>query len=248
MNPDDDPEARIRALEQPLADTARATELGAGTTPYTAPDQAYMPPPLPPMPPQAQGPYPQSGYGPPPAYGSQPSYGPPPGYGSQSAYGSGYGAQPWGQTPRTSSGGIPWAVFAGIAVVFLLIAAGVGFVIMNKASQEISSFPSISIPSVGMPTGPDRPTAAPPGESLGVSGMNQNKTLECNDNYVTVSGMGNIVTINGHCTTVVVSGMQNKVTLDSSDQINVSGGNNVVTYHSGSPDIHNGGGNQVQQG
>ena len=34
MEPQDDPEARIRALEQPLADTARATELG--TTPYTA--------------------------------------------------------------------------------------------------------------------------------------------------------------------------------------------------------------------
>ena len=29
MNPEDDPEARIRALEQPLADTARASELGA---------------------------------------------------------------------------------------------------------------------------------------------------------------------------------------------------------------------------
>ncbi len=28
MNPEDDPEDRIRALEQPLADTARASELG----------------------------------------------------------------------------------------------------------------------------------------------------------------------------------------------------------------------------
>ena len=34
MEPQDDPEARIRALERPLADTARATELG--TTPYTS--------------------------------------------------------------------------------------------------------------------------------------------------------------------------------------------------------------------
>lgn len=227
MNPEDDPEARIRALEQPLAETARATELGTGTTPYTAPDQAYMPPPLPPMPPQAQDPY------------------TPPGYGA-----------PWGPPPqRRSSAGIPWALFAGIAVVFVIVAAGVGFVVMKKATQDIPSFPGISIPSIpsmpsmpGISTIPPAPTAAPPGESIGVSGMNQNKTLECNDNYVTVSGMGNTVTITGHCTTVVVSGMQNKVTLDSSDEINASGVNNVITYHSGSPVIHNGGENQVQQG
>ena len=219
MEPQDDPEARIRALEQPLADTARATELGTGTTPYTAPDQAYAPPPLPPMP----GPY------------------TPPGYGA-----------PWAPPPRKSSAGIPWAVFAGIAVVFLIVAAGVGFVIVNKTSREISSFPGISIPSIpsipSISTIPPGPTAAPPGESIGVSGMSQNKTLECDDNYVTVSGMGNTVTITGHCTTVVVSGMQNKVTLDSSDQINASGVNNVITYHSGSPDIQNGGNNVVQQG
>jgi hypothetical protein len=232
MNPDDDPEARIRALEQPLADTARATELGTGATPYTAPDQAYAPPPLPPMPPQAQGPYNQGPYTPP-----------------------GYGA-PWAPPPqRKSSAGIPWAVFAGIAVFFLIVAAGVGFVIVNRVSRDISSFPDISIPSVpsipsmpGISTLPSAPTAAPPGESIGVSGMGQNKTLECNDNYATVSGMGNTVTITGHCTTVVVSGMQNKVTLDSSDEINASGANNVITYHSGSPVIHNGGDNQVQQG
>jgi DUF3060 family protein len=228
MEPQDDPEARIRALEQPLADTARATELGTGTTPYTAPDQAYAPPPLPPMPPQAQGPYNQGPYTPP-----------------------GYGA-PWAPPPPKSSAGIPWVLFAGIAIVFLVIAAGVGFVIVNKASRDISSFPGISIPSFpsipSISTIPSAPTAAPPGESIGVSGMSQNKTLECNDNYVTVSGMGNTVTITGHCTTVVVSGMQNKVTLDSSDQINASGVNNVITYHSGSPEIHNGGNNQVQQG
>src|SRR5262249_42731902 len=56
MNPQDDPEARIRALEQPLADTARASELGGpqpgGFSPY--------PPPPPPPPPY--GSY-DSGYG-----------------------------------------------------------------------------------------------------------------------------------------------------------------------------------------
>src|SRR4029077_13916098 len=58
MEPRDDPEARIRALEQPLADTARATELG--TTPYATSSDAYLPPPLPP---QAQGAHMPPGYG-----------------------------------------------------------------------------------------------------------------------------------------------------------------------------------------
>lgn len=226
MDPQDDPEARIRALEQPLADTARATELGTGTTPYTAPNQAYAPPPLPPMPPQAQGPY------------------TPPGYGA-----------PWTPPPRKSSAGIPWAVFAGIAIVFLIIAAGVGFVIVSKTSRDISSFPGISIPNIpsfpsipSMPNAPSQPTAAPPGGQLSVSGMSENKTLECDDNNVSISGMGNTVTITGHCKTVSVSGVQNKITLETSDQITASGLDNVVTYHSGSPDINNAGNNVVQQG
>jgi hypothetical protein len=44
MEPHDDPEARIRALEQPLADTARATELG--TTPYGYGAPWAAPPPV----------------------------------------------------------------------------------------------------------------------------------------------------------------------------------------------------------
>ena len=223
MEPQDDPEARIRALEQPLADTARATELGTGTTPYTAPDQAYAPPPLPPMP----GPY------------------TPPGYGA-----------PWAPPPRKSSAGIPWAVFAGIAVVFLIVAAGVGFVIVHKTSREISSFPGISIPSIPsiQPTAPggggpaNTVTTAPSGGQISVAGVSESKTIACNDSHVSVSGVSNTVTITGHCVNVTVSGMQNHVTLDTSDQIDASGFDNVVTYHSGSPDINSGGSNAVQQG
>jgi len=228
MEPQDDPEARIRALEQPLADYARATELG--TTPYTAPNDAYLPPPLPPMPPQ------------------QGSYQPP-----------GYGA-PWAPPPRKSSGGIPWVVFAVAAVVFMIIAAGVGFIIVNNASRQIPDFPGVSIPSISvpsipsvpsmpsMPNMPAEPTAAPPGEQLSVSGVGETKTLECNDNIVSISGVSNTVTISGHCTRVTVSGMQNKITVDTSDQINASGLDNVVTYHSGDPDINSAGNNVVQQG
>jgi hypothetical protein len=236
MNPQDDPEARIRALEQPLADNARATELGS--TPYTAPGGAYPPPPLPPMPPQAQGPY------------------PPPGYGT-----------PWTPPPaQKSSAGIPWVVLGIGAVIFMAIAAGVAFYISSKSKNEFGSFtvPSISIPSISVPAIPSMPSdqpsqpgqpgqigpsAPPSGGQLSVAGIQENKTIACNDSRVSISGVSNTVTITGHCASVDVSGMQNHVTLDTSDQIIASGFNNVVTYHSGNPDIDNSGGsNQVQQG
>jgi hypothetical protein len=224
MEPHDDPEARIRALEQPLADYARATELG--TTPHTAPNNAYLPPPLPPMPPPAQG-----------------SYQPP-----------GYGA-PWAPPPRKTSAGIPWVVLGIGAVVFMILAAGVGFIIVNNSTRQIPDIPGVSVPSFpsmpsmpSVPSMPVQPTEAPPGGQLSVAGMGENKTLECNDNSVSISGVTNTVTITGHCTTVTVSGMQNKVNLEAADQINASGFDNVVTYQSGSPDINNAGNNVVQQG
>ncbi len=216
MEPQDDPEARIRALEQPLADNARAIELG--TTPYSSGGDAYLRPPMPPMPPPVSGPRP----------------------------------------PRKVSAGIPWVVLGIGAVVFMAVAAAVGFYIVNKWTPE---FPSISVPS--FPSVPSIPTAqpktpgggpantvtnAPPGGQLSVAGINENKTIACNDNHVSVDGIANTVTITGHCATVTVSGMQNKVTLDASDQINASGFDNVVIYHSGEPDVINGGSNVVQQG
>jgi Protein of unknown function (DUF3060) len=237
VNPQDDPEARIRALEQPLVDTARATELG--TTPYNSGGAytgggAYQAPPVPPMPPPVTG----------PDYGGQ--YTPP-----------GYGA-PWAPTPRKSSAGIPWVVLGIGAVVFMAIATGVGFVIVNRATSSFPDIPGVSIPNIpslpsapSMPNAPGmpvQPTTAPPGGQLSVAGMGENKTLGCNDNRVSISGVSNTVTITGHCTTVTVSGMQNKVTLETSDQISASGVNNVITYHSGSPDINNAGNNTVQQG
>ena len=232
MNPQDDPEARIRALEQPLADTARATELGSPSG-YTG-GGAYQPPPVPPMPPPVTG----------PDYGNQ--YAPP-----------GYGA-PWGQPPKKSSGGIPWIVLGLVALVFMIVAVGIGFVVVNRATSTFPDIPGISIPSMpsfpsmpSMPSTPGmpvQPTEAPPGGALSVAGMGENKTLECNDNRVSISGVNNTVTITGHCTTVTVSGMQNKITLDTSDRISASGFDNVITYHSGSPDIDNAGNNVVQQG
>ena len=217
MEPQDDPEARIRALEQPLADTARATELG--TTSYTTPSEAYLPPPLPPMPSQERGPYPPAEYGP-----------------------------PW-TPPRKTSAGIPWVVFGIIAVVFMAVAGVVGFLVVNKSTPEIPTIPGVSTPSMpSMPNMPPEPTTAPPGGQISVAGVGENQTIACNDNNVSVSGVSNTVTITGLCTTVTVSGMQNHVTLDASDEINASGFDNVVIYHSGSPDVNSGGSNVVQQG
>ena len=163
--------------------------------------------------------------------------------------------RPVDQPQRKSSAGIPWVVLGIGAVVFMVIAAGVGFFIVNKSTSTFPDFPGVSIPSIpsmpSMPSTPGmplQPTTAPPGEQLSVAGMGENKTLECNDNSVSISGVSNTVTITGHCTTVTVSGMQNKVTLEPSDQINASGFDNVVIYHSGSPDINNAGNNVVEQG
>ena len=228
MEPQDDPEARIRALEQPLADAARATELG--TTPYTS-GGAYLPPPVPPMPPLAPG------------YGAQ--YTPP-----------GYGA-PWAPPPRKVSAGIPWVVLGIGAVVFMALAGGVGWYIVNKSTRE---FPMINVPSISVPSLPsvqpstpggepaNTVTIPPPGAQLSVAGVGETKTIACNDSHVSVSGVSNTVTITGRCADVTVSGMQNKVTLDAADQITASGVNNNITYHSGSPDINNAGNNVVQQG
>src|SRR5206468_12464145 len=123
------------------------TELG--TTPYTAQNGAYLPPPLPPMPPPAQGQY------------------QPPGYGA-----------PWGPPPRKSSAGIPWVVLGIGAAVFMMLAAGVGFLIVNKSTRQIPDIPGISIPSFpsmpsmpSMPSVPVQPTEAPPGGQLSVAGM-----------------------------------------------------------------------------
>jgi hypothetical protein len=137
----------------------------------------------------------------------------------------------------------------------MILAAGVGFIIVNNSTRQIPDIPGVSVPSFpsmpsmpSVPSMPVQPTEAPPGGQLSVAGMGENKTLECNDNSVSISGVTNTVTITGHCTTVTVSGMQNKVNLEAADQINASGFDNVVTYQSGSPDINNAGNNVVQQG
>ncbi len=89
----------------------------------------------------------------------------------------------------------------------------------------------------------------PQGAPLDVSGIDENKTITCNDNDVTVSGINNTIVITGHCASLTVTGMKNSVTVDAADTIEASGMNNRVTFHSGAPKISNSGvDNVIAQG
>ncbi|VBA33672.1 hypothetical protein LAUMK13_00321 [Mycobacterium innocens] len=244
MNREDDPEARIRQLEQPLADAARASELGSSQPPGGSAYQGYPPPgPVPPPPPM------------PPPYGST--------YGSYDSYG--YQSPFPGATPRSSSGNRLFWILAAVFVVGILVVVGgivafAGSHISRTLSTLTPTFPTISSPAgtVAPPSGsktqtptagPSTSPAPPPGGNLSVSGLHENKTLACNDSVVEISGMSNTVVITGRCASLTVSGIENTVTVDAVDTIEASGINNKVTYHSGSPKVSkSGSGNVVQQG
>ncbi|MDX1884706.1 DUF3060 domain-containing protein [Mycolicibacterium sp. 120270] len=266
MNFEDDPEARIRALEQPLSDQARASELGGA---QAGSDAAYLPPPV-------------SAYSPPdpntPTYGTQ-DFGTQP-YGTQQWGTQQWGAQQWGAAPTKVSGGIPWVIFGMIAVVILVISAGIiVFVTQMTGAPDDSSVPSgggsiditlgepSPIPSVEIPQAPTVPsipvpgvpapgppgadpngTTAAPGQTVTVSGVDENRTVTCKGGDVSVSGIRNTVTIIGHCAQVAVSGIENNITVDAADKIGASGFDNKVTYHGGTPQIDADGSNTVQQG
>jgi hypothetical protein len=239
MNSQDDPEERIRELERPLADAARASEPGQAPPPGGYP---YPPaPPGPPPPPPPASPW---------TYGGGPLYGSPPSSSS--------GNRTW------------WIVGTFIVIAFLALAGGIAAFAAHQLSgvrSTISSPPSISAtfgPPSSATTSPRSPgpsstrtrTTTPstsptpaPGARISVSGINENRTIACNNNIVSVSGVSNTVVITGHCTSLTVSGVQNAITVDSVDSIDASGFSNKITYHSGNPKISNSGGsNEVQQG
>jgi hypothetical protein len=245
MNPEEDPEARIRQLEQPLA--GYATELGAnrpteGVNPTTPlPPPAYGAP--------YQAPYQTSPYDAPPFGVSYPQVqkkGPPIGL-----------------------------IFGLLAVVVVLIFGGVGaFVWTMMSKNEIASTvptyrpsePDVAGGGGSVDAGADRPTVSPPtalptkdpevpevavapaGGQYSVSGIDETETVECNGSNISVSGVNNVVTLRGHCLSVTVSGVENQVTLDTADRIGASGFDNQVIYHSGAPQVDATGGNIVTQG
>ena len=232
MNPQEDPEARIRALEQPLSDAARASELGN--------DQRYdaygYPPPPPPPPAQ---PWPYTG---------NPHLGGYPGGFPTAPQRSGFRAWmlfvPVAIILLATAGGVvAWMTYQNTSVIGNSpgISGGGGL---------ITDAPPTRRSTVGeVPTaGPSQPVPQP-GSTVSVSGIGAVKTIACNQNVVVVSGANNRITITGHCTSLTVSGFENNVTVDTADAITASGFNNHIAFHSGAPVINQSGeGNLIEQG
>jgi Protein of unknown function (DUF3060) len=232
MKPEDDPEARIRELERPLADTARASELGSAQTPGGYP---YPPgPAAPPLPPP-----------------------PPFNYGTSlprtSLRSPALSRMLWIFIALFIIG--PIALAAAISyntghqfsrgLTTLSPAPSV------SPSTVPNSLPNneIQTPGAGPSTAPPSKPLPPVGGNLSAAGINESQTIACNDSIVNVSGISNTVVLTGHCKSLDVSGVQNKVTVDAVDTIEASGFNNRITYHTGSPSIDKSGdGNVVQQG
>ena len=231
MNPQDDPEARIRDLERPLADVASTSELGTGQYPG---GYGSAPPP------------------PPPGYRYGTPFPTPPTRGS--------GGFPWWWLIVAAFVIGLVAIGAGVAVfgsnMFSTsspfssgsgdrpnISGGGGT--LHLRPIEPTDRPRRQDPDAERRTAGGRPAA---GRQRGVSGIGENKTIACNDSVVSVSGVDNTVVITGHCTSLTVSGMDNVVTVDSAESIEASGFDNRVTFKSGSPEINkSGGGNVVER-
>ena len=233
MDPQDDPEARIRELERPLSEQAR--ELGTpqsgdytGTPPpvYSSTD-GTLPPPLPPPPP------------PPGAWGA--------GYSPASSPAASGTFNPTVRTPSASLR-IGWVVLGIFLVVGVIVAGGV-WMAVSRVSSGIDEFTS-NLPSFDSPspqTGGAVPTATA-AAPVNLAGANERLSAVCDGGAVTVSGVSNTIEITGSCSQVTVSGVDNTVRVESAAVIDASGFDNRVTYLSGNPTINNTGDNVVEQG
>jgi Protein of unknown function (DUF3060) len=238
MQPEDDPEARIRDLERPLADVARTSELG--TTEY-------------PSGPGYSSDYNTGAYLPPPVQ----TYGAPPYMGMPQQPKSGFSAW-W-----IFAGIAVLLIFiAGGIVIF----SATMFKLDSNARPpieipEVVGGETVDKVPTGLPRTPDTPgrsiietpsaaPVVPPGTPLIISGIRKNETIACNNNdAIVINGIENTITITGHCVSLTVSGVQNVVTIDSTDAIDASGIENRVIYHSGEPQIDTAGSeNVVEQG
>jgi hypothetical protein len=251
MNSPEDPEERIRQLEQSAASYG-AVELGA--------EQAHEGlNPTSPLPPPAYGAPPPPGYGAPPPYGSPPSYGDP----YQPPFGTHY-------TPVQKKGAPVGLIMGLLAVVLIVVFGGIAAFVWNVSSTiedsnsaggggsfdrpggaQTNGPPTIDFPSFpgmpGVPSGDVEPTATS-GAPVSVAGVDQTKTVVCDQGKVSVSGVNNTVTLTGHCLSVTVSGVDNHVTIDSADVIGASGFENDVVYLSGDPEVNASGSNTVSRG
>jgi hypothetical protein len=233
MKSEDDPEARIRELEQPLAEAARASEASANPSP-----SKWTPPPGSPMPPPAGPPMPTA----PPL-----------------PYSDSFSSPRTGMAPRSQ---IRWIMLAVFVIGMICLPLAIFFFSAHQVSRSglptMLPFPSFSspspAPSATMPhtsgTAPSTSvTTAPVGGSLSVAGINEIRTVACRDSNLSISGVANEVVITGHCASLTISGVRNKVSVEATESIQASGFNNEITYRSGTPHIQTSGqGNLVQKG
>ncbi len=229
MKPEDDPEARIRELERPLAETAQESEAGSTQPPggYTYPPGPAVPPPPPPV-----------------NYGT--SFPP-------TAPRSFSFSRMWWVLiasfvlfPMAIAGFIAFNTARqlphnGLSTLFPAPSA--------SQSPAPNSPPSTVTQTPGASASTSAPaTPLPPaGADINVSGIKETRTIACNASVVTVSGISNKVVITGHCASLTVSGVQNSIAVDAVDTIEASGFNNQITYHTGSPTIENSGEQNVVQ-
>ena len=242
MKSEEDPEARIRELEQPLADAARASEAGENPPP-----SKWAPPPASAMPPP-----PGAAFPPGPPMPTPPSL----------PYSGGMFPGPSAQYSRSNR--TLWIILGVFVIGMIALPAAIFLFTAHQVSRSgmTTMFPTPIIPSdTPTPSGAMTKTraapstsltpapTAPKGGSLSVAGINENRTIVCNDSSVNVSGVSNTVVITGHCASLSVSGVQNKVTVQAADSIQASGFNNEITYLAGSPQIDQSGqGNAIQKG
>lgn len=229
MNPQDDPEQRIRDLEQPLADRAYTSELPTGETYSYA---AQLPPPV----------YPDAPYPPaPPSSGS-----------GNRGWLIIVGVVAFAVICTAAVGtGVYLAsrgsLTAGTPTTGQNTYSGGGS--LSTTSPDSTETTASSEPTETQTTAPQATTATdappPPGGPLSVSGVGSDRDIVCNNSVVSISGVSNTVTISGHCASVTVSGIENQVTLDSADTISASGFDNRITYHEGAPQVENAGGSNV---
>ncbi|BBY73454.1 hypothetical protein MPRF_03530 [Mycolicibacterium parafortuitum] len=231
MEPDGDPEARIRDLERPLADRARANELG--TQPYrpdsTPPTYRYVPPS------ESQGTYPV----PPPL---------PP----VSEYPSPYYAAPQHVVHKKHSVAV-WLIPVALLVCVVTAAIGIA-VYFNTGSPAVSGFPPPAPPApppqVPSPIdATEQVITAGAGGLVSIGGVGKTQTIVCDQGTVSISGVDNTIEVAGHCALVNVSGVENHITVESSDVLNASGFDNRITFRDGDPEITtSGAGNVIERG
>lgn len=230
MEPDGDPEARIRDLERPLAEQAHASELG--TRPYEVTSSADVP--VPPFPGAPQlNPYPQ--------YDS-PYYSPP-----QRVVHKRSRTALW-LVPLIAVGVVGFGIVALVAF-FNLAGSGTDAPTRTGPPGIAGGGGAVDAPRAQPRADLDEVVTVQPGDSLSFGGIERRLTVVCDQGSVSVSGITNTVDIQGPCVRVSVSGMDNIVTVESAETIVASGFDNQVTYFSGNPEISKSGrGNVVEPG